>query len=405
MFRISYSLNTDNFFQKMTDLESPKKNNDCYFYYYSTCSKGDSCNFRHEPSALGCETVCSFWKEGKCLNVHCNFRHMELRKNRKAIPCYWETKPGGCLKPHCPFMHQNAASPDAQAGKPDSGLAEDRSQGGAYKNVPTVDSLVVNFEEESDNEYGTATSPPKLSVKNRISDEKTSEEIQLEKIQAASAAYYAYPNHGDVIGLQEHNDDLRQRILEKLRSKRKQHPAKIHAAYKRPKLAGNDVENIKIKTLDEIRQQRSLKKEKMSDVEGPTYKRKHSPIRIAEDKGKPAVEDKLGTEETEVTSTSKDETTEDVNPVVKLKVRRLNIQKLKSLAEDCVSSNEIKGLKDEEKRKSDCPETLEEQKIKLDSARLSLDESDLLDDVEDGFNVTLKAEDDLLNEIDDLLND
>lgn len=23
----------------MTDLESPKKNNDCYFYYYSTCVK------------------------------------------------------------------------------------------------------------------------------------------------------------------------------------------------------------------------------------------------------------------------------------------------------------------------------------------------------------------------------
>lgn len=30
-----------------------------------------------------------------------------LQKNRKAIPCYWETQPGGCLKPHCPFMHQN----------------------------------------------------------------------------------------------------------------------------------------------------------------------------------------------------------------------------------------------------------------------------------------------------------
>lgn len=41
--------------------------------------QGDSCTFRHEPTALGCETVCSFWQQGKCLNQHCNFRHMELR--------------------------------------------------------------------------------------------------------------------------------------------------------------------------------------------------------------------------------------------------------------------------------------------------------------------------------------
>lgn len=69
--------------------------------------QGDNCTFRHEPSALGCETMCSFWKEGKCLNIHCNYRHMELRKNRKAIQCYWETQPGGCLKQHCPFLHQH----------------------------------------------------------------------------------------------------------------------------------------------------------------------------------------------------------------------------------------------------------------------------------------------------------
>lgn len=30
------------------------------------------------------------------------------QKNRKSIPCYWETQPGGCRKPHCSFMHKNA---------------------------------------------------------------------------------------------------------------------------------------------------------------------------------------------------------------------------------------------------------------------------------------------------------
>lgn len=33
---------------------------------------------------------------------------MFKQKNRKSIPCYWETQPGGCRKPHCSFMHKNA---------------------------------------------------------------------------------------------------------------------------------------------------------------------------------------------------------------------------------------------------------------------------------------------------------
>ncbi|CAH0663876.1 unnamed protein product [Spodoptera exigua] len=92
-------------------MESPRKFNDCYFYYYSTCTKGDNCVFRHEPSALGCETMCTAWQQGKCLDKRCKLRHMELRKNRKQIPCYWENQPGGCRKMHCPFMHKN---PDAR---------------------------------------------------------------------------------------------------------------------------------------------------------------------------------------------------------------------------------------------------------------------------------------------------
>ncbi|CAH2055746.1 unnamed protein product, partial [Iphiclides podalirius] len=92
-------------------MESPRKFNDCYFYYYSTCIKGDNCVFRHEPTALGCETMCTAWQQGKCLDKRCKLRHMELRKNRKQIPCYWENQPGGCRKKHCPFMHKN---PDAR---------------------------------------------------------------------------------------------------------------------------------------------------------------------------------------------------------------------------------------------------------------------------------------------------
>nr|CAD7574624.1 unnamed protein product [Timema californicum] len=101
-------------------MDTPKKNNDCYFYYYSSCLKGDGCMFRHEPSALGCETMCSFWQQGKCLNTRCNFRHMELRKNRKMIPCYWENQPMGCRKQHCPFLHKSPRRGPREPGGPRS---------------------------------------------------------------------------------------------------------------------------------------------------------------------------------------------------------------------------------------------------------------------------------------------
>ncbi|KAM4587804.1 zinc finger CCCH domain-containing protein 11A isoform 1-T7 [Odontesthes bonariensis] len=79
---------------------------DCYFYYYSTCSKGDSCPFRHCEAAMGNESTCNLWKEGRCFRTVCKFRHMEITINRKEIPCYWENQPAGCQKPHCAFFHE-----------------------------------------------------------------------------------------------------------------------------------------------------------------------------------------------------------------------------------------------------------------------------------------------------------
>ncbi|CAJ1051849.1 zinc finger CCCH domain-containing protein 11A isoform X2 [Xyrichtys novacula] len=79
---------------------------DCYFFYYSTCTKGDSCPFRHCEAAMGNEIVCNLWQEGRCFRTVCKFRHMEITKNRKEIPCYWENQMGGCQKPHCAFFHE-----------------------------------------------------------------------------------------------------------------------------------------------------------------------------------------------------------------------------------------------------------------------------------------------------------
>ncbi|XP_051829982.1 zinc finger CCCH domain-containing protein 11A-like [Antechinus flavipes] len=78
---------------------------DCYFFFYSTCNKGDRCPFRHCEAALGNETVCTLWQKGRCFRQVCRFRHMEIEKKRSEIPCYWENQPKGCQKLNCAFHH------------------------------------------------------------------------------------------------------------------------------------------------------------------------------------------------------------------------------------------------------------------------------------------------------------
>ncbi|XP_060820653.1 zinc finger CCCH domain-containing protein 11C-like isoform X1 [Bombus pascuorum] len=217
MFRTKCKEHDHSSFYRFLQMEHSHKNTDCYFFYYSTCTKGDNCPFRHEPSALGCETMCVYWKQGKCFDEHCNFRHMELRKNRKSIPCYWETQPGGCRKPHCSFMHKNARTItndpinpvknfdltsktmnqewsnrqddtkyDGSSTESDQGRGS--SEAGSFIGSPAVDPLIVKFEEESDNESVPSPVKPQL----RVPYCKTYEEIRLEEIQAESAAYYSY---------------------------------------------------------------------------------------------------------------------------------------------------------------------------------------------------------------------
>ncbi|XP_040015266.1 zinc finger CCCH domain-containing protein 11A isoform X2 [Xiphias gladius] len=101
---------------------------DCYFFYYSTCTKGDSCPFRHCEAAMGNETVCNLWQEGRCFRTICKFRHMEITKNRKEIPCYWENQPAGCQKPHCAFLHEKGRHIDGIFVPPDKSLSKNEEQ-------------------------------------------------------------------------------------------------------------------------------------------------------------------------------------------------------------------------------------------------------------------------------------
>ncbi|XP_029006700.1 zinc finger CCCH domain-containing protein 11A [Betta splendens] len=101
---------------------------DCYFFYYSTCTKGDSCPFRHCEAAMGNETVCNLWQEGRCFRTVCKFRHMEITKNRKEIPCYWENQPAGCQKPHCAFSHEKPRYIDGVFVPPNKSLSKNDEQ-------------------------------------------------------------------------------------------------------------------------------------------------------------------------------------------------------------------------------------------------------------------------------------
>ncbi|XP_074096203.1 uncharacterized protein LOC141525555 isoform X2 [Cotesia typhae] len=208
-------------------MEQSSKNQDCYFYYYSTCTKGDSCHFRHEPSALGIEVMCTYWQQGNCMNEHCNFRHMELKKNRKSIPCYWESQRGGCKKPHCPFLHtldrpapsETTINPSKTPGGPkpvtqewsnrpdgekfaeasgESSVGHGSSESSNFISGSVVDPIIVRFNEETDNEGNTpspqktarAPSPRPLLEFRR---QKTYEEERIDEIVEETAAYYSYP--------------------------------------------------------------------------------------------------------------------------------------------------------------------------------------------------------------------
>ncbi|GIY22704.1 zinc finger CCCH domain-containing protein 11A [Caerostris darwini] len=210
---------------------------DCYFYFYSSCIKGSQCPFRHCQEALGTETVCALWKEGRCFDNNCKFRHMESRINRSTIPCYWENQPDGCRKPHCAFLHkrlrngvhlfQSSSStryilptkdenisinlPNAsEAVNEPAKLSQKETSPENTSSIP-VPPLVLRFDEgeESDSESVSST-PVKasnevksagLAKSNRFSklsgiDEekdyeiKTLEQIRMEKIHKESDSFY-----------------------------------------------------------------------------------------------------------------------------------------------------------------------------------------------------------------------
>lgn len=81
---------------------------DCYYFLYSKCARGDSCAFRHSEAAKMSSLTCSAWEKGiPCAN-DCPYRHSlhHLKKRREDMDCYWEAR-GGCTKEGCAYRHRD----------------------------------------------------------------------------------------------------------------------------------------------------------------------------------------------------------------------------------------------------------------------------------------------------------
>jgi hypothetical protein len=99
-------------------MNEPSKINDCscyYYYYDSTCLNGGRGMYCHEPSALACDSVHSFWQRGKFVTQHCDLRHKVFgRDDEMILPC-WKNQPDGGQKPQCSFQCKDPSVPPTEA--------------------------------------------------------------------------------------------------------------------------------------------------------------------------------------------------------------------------------------------------------------------------------------------------
>nr|XP_020633273.1 uncharacterized protein C12orf50 homolog isoform X2 [Pogona vitticeps] len=168
---------------------------DCYFYLHSTCMKGSKCRFRHCEKAIGSDSVCSLWREGRCPHQLCKFRHMEIQQKYNSISCFWETQPLGCIRISCVFHHRKPRNINGLFLPPscDSTLQREVQEGNLHE-VQNQDStksqentlrpihppliITINLEEEEEEEQEDEYASYLLSkTPEDIEEEKTIKEI------------------------------------------------------------------------------------------------------------------------------------------------------------------------------------------------------------------------------------
>ena len=211
------------------------KNNDCYFYYYSTCKRGDSCSFRHSSNALGSEVVCSFWRQGRCdKGSSCKYRHMEIdsKNNRSKKLCYWETQEGGCRKPHCVFKHRI----QPKISLSDALTASDSSSKDATTVILPVSNISVTPSSlQTESEVNSSVTSPSTDI-TCLSEEAT-EAVQSPSIPIEPISFNV--NHDDDVDSDEE-------------SKRQSSPVKKH--------------DFQVKSLEQIRMEKVFQQNEMSEV-------------------------------------------------------------------------------------------------------------------------------------------
>ncbi|XP_006834169.1 PREDICTED: zinc finger CCCH domain-containing protein 11A [Chrysochloris asiatica] len=229
----------------------PNQGEDCYFFFYSTCTKGDSCPFRHCEAALGNETVCTLWQEGRCFRQVCRFRHMEIDKKRSEIPCYWENQPMGCQKLNCAFHHNRGRYVDGLFLPPSKTV------------LPTV----PEAPEEEVKANQLTVQQNKLSVQSNPSPQLRS------VMKVESSENVPSPTHPPVVinaaDDDEDDDDQFSEEGDETKAPNLQVPPEIHnglrvASVRKPGLSVKQGEclNFGIKTLEEIKSKKMKEKSK-----------------------------------------------------------------------------------------------------------------------------------------------
>lgn len=86
-----------------------KSTEDCYYFLYSVCKKGESCTYRHNPTSRQNTILCESWERSRKCRDDCPYRHSyyHFQKKRADDYCFWEDKETGCTKEFCEFRHRN----------------------------------------------------------------------------------------------------------------------------------------------------------------------------------------------------------------------------------------------------------------------------------------------------------